>query len=317
MTYMVMETHLSYCVVLDEAGRFIKAANKSYEIGQTVGQIEPLAPLAKKKSRLITLSAVSGFVAACLVVAFALYWSQFMTSFASVYLRINPEVRMEVSQQNRVVGLTGLNEDGAALIDGYEFRGKRLSQTSVELLERAIDMGFLSDGGRVVADIDAPDEAWFTKTGIMLRKNLTDYLTERMSVTVEVRPYTGQTESEEPPQSSASSSSSNSSKPEAPSSSSSSDTSLAPSSSGSATPPPSSRIETPSAPSRPVTPPASSTPTAPPSSSTPVVPPPSSKPVLPPASSQSSEDDSGYEDSGYNDDDETDDDAIDSEYDDD
>ena len=36
MNYLVMECHPGYAVLLDEEGRFLKAANLRYEIGQTV-----------------------------------------------------------------------------------------------------------------------------------------------------------------------------------------------------------------------------------------------------------------------------------------
>lgn len=33
MTYLVLEVHSSYAVLLDEAGRFQKAANLNYSVG--------------------------------------------------------------------------------------------------------------------------------------------------------------------------------------------------------------------------------------------------------------------------------------------
>ena len=36
MSYVVMECHPGYVVLLDEEGRFLKAANLRYEVGQTV-----------------------------------------------------------------------------------------------------------------------------------------------------------------------------------------------------------------------------------------------------------------------------------------
>lgn len=36
MKYIVMECHFSYAVLLDEDGKFVKAANRSYQVGQTV-----------------------------------------------------------------------------------------------------------------------------------------------------------------------------------------------------------------------------------------------------------------------------------------
>ena len=36
MKYLVMECHPGYVVLLDEEGRFVKAANFSYEVGQRI-----------------------------------------------------------------------------------------------------------------------------------------------------------------------------------------------------------------------------------------------------------------------------------------
>lgn len=36
MKYIVMECHFSYAVLLDENGKFLKAANRNYQVGQTV-----------------------------------------------------------------------------------------------------------------------------------------------------------------------------------------------------------------------------------------------------------------------------------------
>ena len=39
MNYLVMEVHPAYAVVLDEEGRFLKAANLHYQVGDTVHEI--------------------------------------------------------------------------------------------------------------------------------------------------------------------------------------------------------------------------------------------------------------------------------------
>ncbi len=188
MTYLIMETHLSYCVALDEAGRFLKIANKNYEAGQFIEHVIPL-PHAETKTFPLRAAAAIGSLAACLVLAFTLYWSNYLAPIASIYLSINPQVRMEVNRQDAVVALEGLNEDGGTLIDGYVFRNKPLGQATDDLVDRAIELGFLSDGGKVSVSIDAPDEAWFTNTGIALRQNLNERLADSMSVTIEVKKY--------------------------------------------------------------------------------------------------------------------------------
>ena len=39
MKYLVMETHPAYAVLLDEEGRFLKAANLNYQVGDTVQNV--------------------------------------------------------------------------------------------------------------------------------------------------------------------------------------------------------------------------------------------------------------------------------------
>ena len=57
MKYLIMECHMAYAVVLDEDGRFLKAANMDYEVGQTVDTImeivEPEPPFRKRTASLI------------------------------------------------------------------------------------------------------------------------------------------------------------------------------------------------------------------------------------------------------------------------
>ena len=64
-------------------------------------------------------------------------------TYASVYMAINPEVRIDVNRRDTVVGLEGVNDDGEDLIDGYDFNKKQLELVLEELASRAIDMGYL------------------------------------------------------------------------------------------------------------------------------------------------------------------------------
>lgn len=64
MKYLVMECGLSYAVVLDEQGRFLKAANLNYCVGQELEQVVLLKSRRKAKplQKILSLTAV----AACL-----------------------------------------------------------------------------------------------------------------------------------------------------------------------------------------------------------------------------------------------------------
>lgn len=200
-----MEQHTSYAVVVDEEGRFLTVANLRYRVGQTLAEVTPMrdtipadlisqaAPLrptlTKKKSRswLYSLAAL----AACLVLVFAAVTQGGLTAYASVYMTINPEVRIDVTREDVVVTVEGVNEDGAALVAGYSGRKKALDLVMDELVDRAIAMGFLSDGGRITLTFDAEDEEWVLSRGSHLSAHLDQRLTGLLSATIIVRDNTG------------------------------------------------------------------------------------------------------------------------------
>ena len=198
MKYIVMECHPSYAVLLDEEGRFLKAANLHYEVGQTV--CEPvLMREDPPKQKQIMRWARSGFaaVAACFLLLIGLnYYRSTLTAYSSIYLTINPEVQMDLNRKGAVIRLEGINQDGAVLLEDYEYKGKDRLTVADDLIERAIDMGFLSEGGQVSFSIDAPDEALVQKYGEELQTEVLKHLENRYTITVEVINHqTGETES--------------------------------------------------------------------------------------------------------------------------
>lgn len=186
--YMVMECHPSYAVVLGDDGRFLKVVNFNYEVGQTVTdvvemQIPQSVPKKKNNKRwLYSLAAM----AACLVLIVASVFRMWQTPCASVYLSINPEVRIDVNRRDIVVGLDGVNEDGANLIEGYDYKKKELNLVMDELVERAIDMGYLHEGGRISLVLDAESNEWVLTHIDSLTNRLDNYLSEKLTVTIEV-----------------------------------------------------------------------------------------------------------------------------------
>ncbi|HIT08374.1 MAG TPA: hypothetical protein IAB55_04735 [Candidatus Merdivicinus faecavium] len=186
MNYIVMECHPGYVVLLDEEGRFLKAANLHYQVGQTVR--DPV--LMKEGPARRPVRWISGGIAAaaaCLLFFFGFgYYQNYLMPYSSIYLVINPEVQMNLNRQGTVVSLVGTNEDGVALLEGYDGRGKDKVTVADELVDRAIEMGFLSEGGRVSFSIDAPDEVLFQEYGIELRTGITEHLDGRIMVTIEL-----------------------------------------------------------------------------------------------------------------------------------
>ncbi len=188
MSYLVMECHPSYAVLLDEEGRFLKAANLRYEIGQTVYDPVLMKETPEKQRHTMRwISSGIAAIAACFLLFFGIgYYQNYLQPYSSIYLTINPEVQMNLSRQGTVVGLMGTNEDGKTLLEGYDGKGKDKVTVADELIDRAIEMGFLSEGGRVSFSIDSPDEALFQEYGTELRTKVTEHLDGRITITIEI-----------------------------------------------------------------------------------------------------------------------------------
>ena len=160
MNYLVMEVHPAYAVVLDEEGRFLKAANLRYQVGDTVRDIVELRrPKEKRPALWKPLSGVAG-LAACLCIVFFGYYQPNFVPYGALRIQINPDVELTLSRTDRVLELEGLNADGQILIEGYDYGGKDREDVTEELVERAIDMGYLSDGETVSITVTSSDADW-------------------------------------------------------------------------------------------------------------------------------------------------------------
>ena len=172
MKYLVMETHPAYAVVLDEDGRFLKAANLRYQVGDTVQDIVELRmPQKKVVPAWKPLSGLAA-AAACLCLVFFGWYQPNYTAYGTLRIQINPDVEMTVSRTDRVLDLEGLNADGEDLIEEYDYQGKNRETAANELVERAIDMGYLSDGETVSITVSSTDADWQAREETQVRAQL-------------------------------------------------------------------------------------------------------------------------------------------------
>ena len=180
MSYLVMECGLSYAVVLDEAGRFLKAANLGYQVGQTLDHVLLLEEKKQPtlRQRIVPLVAA----AACLCLMLLVSVEFFFLPVGSVRMQINPEVRMEVNRVNQVIGLEGLNQDGNHLIDGYGYRWRSVEEVSDDLADRAMEMGFLTDGGSIGLTAESDNDDWNANTVHAILAELENHLGSKVEL---------------------------------------------------------------------------------------------------------------------------------------
>ncbi len=186
--YIVMECHLSYAVVLDENGRFLKVANRNYEVGQTVTNVVEMQipkPVSKKKKARKWFYSLAA-MAACVIMVVTIVFQMGQMTFASIYMSINPEVRIDVNRKDIVVGLDGINIDGNDLIKGYDYKKKDLNLVMDELLDLAIEKGYLYEGCKISLVLDTESREWIVSKSGTLVTQLNDYLKEKFTVIIEI-----------------------------------------------------------------------------------------------------------------------------------
>lgn len=203
MTYMIMETHLAYAIALDEEGRFLKVANLNYEVGQTVERVYALnetqaIPDLKSKTKVKRkwwLAWVSA--AACLALILGTLLPYMLKPIGTVRLRINPDVRLSVNRLNYVTEIEGLNAEGRILCSSLSTSHKKVDQVSDELVRRAVDKGYLKDGGRINLTVESTDRRWKMATEEMLLFEFKIYADE-MGVDIIARDTETEHESNDP-----------------------------------------------------------------------------------------------------------------------
>ncbi len=171
MNYLVMECRRAYAVVLCSDGRFLKVANRNYEVGQTVTEV---LEFREPRASILTLNRKTGNVltaAACVCLMLFGAWQLLLSPFGTVRITINPDVQFTVNRLERVVKLEGLNEDGRDLIQGVSYLGKTTEQLADELADRAVDMGYLRTDGTITVTVSGR-EGWRIETEGRLRKEL-------------------------------------------------------------------------------------------------------------------------------------------------
>ena len=196
MEYLVMECALSYAVVMVQDGRILKVPNLGYTVGQSLKNVV-LLPERPAKAVLHKRLARWGAMAACLCLLLLGSWV-WQSPIGTVRMQINPDVQLSVNRFDRVVALEGLNADGAALIDGYHAYGKGMKAVSDELADRAMEQGYLADGGKITLTVSSEKDGWKTAAEELLLLELDIHFEHRITVTVDGKqPSAGQEPTEE------------------------------------------------------------------------------------------------------------------------
>lgn len=191
MSYIVLEVHTSYCVVLDTAGRFIAVANFGYQEGQIIDEIVPIGEHKRGKSVRRGLIAGLSALAACVVLFCGISaYNMYFAVYGSVYLTINPQVELRLNSRQQVLEIIGKNEDGRSITQGLSSKWRPLDEVSLEIVEKAGQLQMLTDGGYVMAELDSPThKEWLEEAAEALEEAILPYLEENIDARLYIYDY--------------------------------------------------------------------------------------------------------------------------------
>ena len=112
------------------------------------------------------------------------YYQPNFVPYGALRIQINPDVELTLSRTDRVLELEGLNADGRVLIAGYDYGGKDREDVTEELVERAIDMGYLSGGETVSITVTSADADWQAREEQAAREDLEERYGETIVIQI-------------------------------------------------------------------------------------------------------------------------------------
>ncbi len=209
MKYLVMECHPAYAIVLDEKGVFLEVANLNYKVGETLTKIYPSAEELKSEMKKEPLAFPNihkkfkraAIIAASFIIIFAGsfgIWKEHFKVYGTLSLSINPQVKISLSHSKRVRALEGINQDGKQLIDGMEAKGEKVEKFTDDLVQKALDMGFLQEGGKVNIAADSEDLNWTEQTEESVKEELKRF-SHNIKIVINIDDSAENTQTEEKP----------------------------------------------------------------------------------------------------------------------
>lgn len=121
-------------------------------------------------SLVLTLGLSIGVLAACGSVPTAAE-----ENLTYVSLRINPEIEMVVDENNTVVAVNAINEDGDVVLADLELEGKSAEEAAEAFTDKAVELGYLDPGSEdatVYINVDGEN----VEISVKIKKNLTDQI---------------------------------------------------------------------------------------------------------------------------------------------
>ena len=154
MKGVVVEINNHTAAILSDEGCVVKTRNNNYQIGQEV-------EISMKKQHNFKKVLAFASSAACILVMFGISAYAYYTPYTYVSLDVNPSIEYSVNRFDRVLSVTGVNDDGTEIINNLEL--DNLENKSIEdaislTVDEISDAGYLDSNVGGVAITTSSDD---------------------------------------------------------------------------------------------------------------------------------------------------------------
>ena len=184
MSYLVMECHKSYAVVVSEDARFLKVANLNYHVGQKVGKVIELSVIEETRNRInirkILIASVSA-AASFAIIAIGT-WQLCFVSVATLHLQINPKIDMDINRLGYVIDIKAINEDANKLLEGSQFSTAKAEDMATNISIIAKKEHYLDDDKNIYIEVSSDDKSLSSSLELKLKRSLENSLGDDVKV---------------------------------------------------------------------------------------------------------------------------------------
>ena len=159
MKAVILDIDKNEATVMTEGGNIIGIRNNGYDIGQEI-----ILHRRKNRSSMKRITGIIAAAAAAIVITGGIGGYTYYTPYGTVSLDVNPSIEYTINRFDRVLDVTGINDDGDDILLGLDT--KRLINSNIETaIEDTIEQidaeGYFSDedGNYVVLAANTKEDA--------------------------------------------------------------------------------------------------------------------------------------------------------------
>lgn len=190
MSYLVMECHKSYAVVLSEDAKFLKVANLNYKVGQKVEKVIELGIVEQtgNKSNIRKIVFASASAAASFAIIALGTWQLCFVSVATLHLQINPKIDMDINRLGYVLDIRAMNDDANKLLEGSQFSTAKAEDMATNISLMAKKEHYLDEDKNIYIEVSSDDKSLSSSLELKLQKTLEENMDDDVVVHIGAEP---------------------------------------------------------------------------------------------------------------------------------